>query len=87
MSPRCPGGNHKGPIQQFTEVCLACGHNIYETDAEYEAALDRELATDRVAEKEHALRAKQAADRGPCPHLNVQQFSEICLDCGKNIYE
>lgn len=23
----------------------------------------------------------------PCPHHNVQQFTEICLDCGVNIYE
>ena len=22
-----------------------------------------------------------------CPHNNVQQFTEICLDCGVNIYE
>lgn len=33
----------KGNIQQFTEVCLDCGHNIYETDEEYEASLRREL--------------------------------------------
>lgn len=23
----------------------------------------------------------------PCPHHNVQQFTETCLDCGANIYE
>lgn len=22
-----------------------------------------------------------------CPHNNVQQFTECCLDCGRNIYE
>lgn len=22
-----------------------------------------------------------------CPHNNVQQFTEYCLDCGRNIYE
>jgi hypothetical protein len=22
-----------------------------------------------------------------CPHKNVQQFTECCLDCGRNIYE
>lgn len=21
-----------------------------------------------------------------CPHKNVQQFTEMCLDCGRNIY-
>lgn len=23
---------HQGPIQQFTECCMACGRNIYQTD-------------------------------------------------------
>ena len=22
-----------------------------------------------------------------CAHKNIQEFTEICLDCGKNIYE
>ena len=22
-----------------------------------------------------------------CPHHNVQQFTEFCLDCGENIYQ
>jgi hypothetical protein len=26
-------------------------------------------------------------DMARCPHHNVQQFTEICLDCGRNIYE
>lgn len=26
-------------------------------------------------------------DPSACPHNNVQQFTEICLDCGRNIYE
>ncbi len=33
----------KGNIQQFTEVCLDCGHNIYETDEEYEKSLRQEI--------------------------------------------
>lgn len=52
--------NHsRGNIQQFTEICLDCGHNIYESDAEYEASLARdvrrlqdELAKHRVQRKE-----------------------------------
>ena len=32
-----------GNIQQFTEICLDCGHNIYETDEEYERELQREI--------------------------------------------
>lgn len=49
----------KGNIQQFTEVCLDCGHNIYETDDEYEAslkqeiyALRKELQQDKIADLE-----------------------------------
>lgn len=38
--PRC---KHTGSVQQFTEICLDCGHNIYETDAEYEASLRRDI--------------------------------------------
>ena len=38
-----------GNIQQFTEVCLDCGRNIYETDAEYEASLQRDIR--RLQEK------------------------------------
>jgi len=37
--------DHKrGNIQQFTEVCLDCGHNIYETDDEYEKSLRQDIA-------------------------------------------
>jgi hypothetical protein len=32
-----------GNIQQFTEICLDCGHNIYETDEEYEVSLKKEI--------------------------------------------
>lgn len=36
--------NHeRGNIQQFTEMCLDCGHNIYESDAEYEASLEQDI--------------------------------------------
>jgi len=34
----------KGNIQQFTEICLDCGHNIYETDEQYEKSLHRDIA-------------------------------------------
>jgi hypothetical protein len=32
-----------GNIQQFTEICLDCGHNIYESDAEYEKSLHEDI--------------------------------------------
>jgi primosomal protein N' len=35
---------HTGSVQQFTEICMDCGHNIYETDAEYEESLRREIS-------------------------------------------
>jgi hypothetical protein len=38
---RCTHSN--GNIQSFTEVCLDCGHNIYETDEEYERTLKSEV--------------------------------------------
>jgi formyltetrahydrofolate hydrolase len=54
----------RGNIQQFTEVCLDCGHNIYETDTEYEASLEKdvrflqsELTKQRIKGKE-ALKEK-----------------------------
>jgi hypothetical protein len=25
--------SHRGPIQQFSEICLACGQNIWDTDS------------------------------------------------------
>lgn len=25
--------------------------------------------------------------KNPCPHKNVQQYTECCFDCGRNIYE
>jgi len=34
---------HTGNVQQFTEICMDCGHNIYETDAEYEASLRKDI--------------------------------------------
>lgn len=37
--------DHKGGnIQQFTEVCLDCGHSIYETEDEYEKSLKRDIS-------------------------------------------
>lgn len=50
--PRCK--HDKGNIQQFTEICLDCGHNIYETDEEYEASLQQEI---------EGLRARVRKDR------------------------
>lgn len=42
-------------IQQFTECCLDCGRNIYESDDEYEADLDKRLQSKRIAAKERRL--------------------------------
>jgi len=35
--------HNSGNIQQFTEVCLDCGHNIYESDADYEKSLHEDI--------------------------------------------
>lgn len=45
----------KGNIQQYTEVCLDCGHNIYETDEEYEASLQQELESLRGELREERI--------------------------------
>lgn len=46
--------HNSGNIQQFTEICLDCGHNVYETDAEYEDSLKREIQS-----LENTLRSKR----------------------------
>lgn len=35
--------HERGNIQQFTEICLDCGHNIYESDADYERSLHDDI--------------------------------------------
>ena len=58
---------HKN-VQDFTECCLDCGRNIYETDDEYEAYLDKQLQSHRIKIKELALKKLQSKgtnSRGP----------------------
>jgi formyltetrahydrofolate hydrolase len=45
----------RGNIQQFTEVCLDCGHNIYESDEEYEKSLRQEIYSLRKELKQEQL--------------------------------
>ena len=59
MVQRCVG-EHKGPIQQFTATCQACGRNIYETDTEYEAALDDALAKQGTSDQQQRIREKES---------------------------
>jgi len=47
---RCPHRN----VQQFTECCLDCGRNVYETDEEYMAYLKQ-----RKAEKDRNTTSNQ----------------------------
>lgn len=51
--PRCK--HDKGNIQQFTEICLDCGHNIYESDEEYEASLRRDIQRLRAELRTHTI--------------------------------
>jgi formyltetrahydrofolate hydrolase len=46
-----------GNIQQFTEICLDCGHNIYETDEQYEKSLREEIYHLRKELKQDELAA------------------------------
>jgi formyltetrahydrofolate hydrolase len=53
--------NHsRGNIQQFTEVCLDCGHNIYESDAEYEASLNRDIQRLQGELVKHRVQTKES---------------------------
>jgi hypothetical protein len=43
-------------VQQFTEMCLDCGRNIYETDAEYEHYLASEIQRLEGTKREKRIR-------------------------------
>lgn len=67
----CPHNN----VQQYTEVCLDCGANIYETPSERVERLNRDIAAlrneqlvsegDRLEEERDALRRALRKDPGP----------------------
>lgn len=40
-----------GNVQQFTEICLDCGHSIYETDEEYAKSVRQEIASLRAEKR------------------------------------
>ncbi len=63
MAIRCSGA-HKGPIQQVTATCQACGRNIYETDMEYEQDLDKVLESARKKHQGVSISLKEAELRG-----------------------
>ena len=50
----------RGNIQQFTEYCLDCGHNIYETDAEYEKSLSKDISRMQEELTQLAIKRKEA---------------------------
>ena len=54
---RCPHNN----VQQFTEMCLNCGRNIYETDAEYVKHLREKVAAKR--EQVRAAKLEREAEK------------------------
>lgn len=72
--------HHLGPIQQFTEYCLACGKNIYETGtcsaAEAQEAAERERLERRVAELESEVARLSRAPRQEAPSRAV-----VCPIC------
>lgn len=52
-----------GNIQQYTEICLDCGHNIYESDEEYEQGLQREIrGMQDELRKQRLVRLEQAKE-------------------------
>jgi len=58
---RCPHNN----VQSFTECCLDCGRNIYETDKEYLRYLrSKDKSTsDKIEELEVKLGIEHAGNR------------------------
>lgn len=55
---------HHTNVQQFTEVCLNCGRNIYESDEEYAASLRRDIEQKRRELREFEVeRLKEERDR------------------------
>lgn len=66
---RCP---HKN-VQQFTECCLDCGRNIYESDAEYLADLRKQKGLDgEIEQLEAELGIKHP---GNTPSLDIATFN------------
>lgn len=54
----------RGNIQQFTEICLDCGHNIYETDEEYEKSLIQEIeALRKIKGQDRLSKLEEERDR------------------------
>ncbi len=68
---RCPHNN----VQQYTECCLDCGRNIYETDQEYYANLlerkrsqQRDGLSDRIERLERELGVNHPGNSGNIPY-------------------
>lgn len=95
-------------VQQYTEICLQCGKNVYQADAEERAEREAQAQAAAPAPKKKAKRNRKAVVQEPVvpvtpavpasgpmppagkrfgPHgSNIQQYTEMCLDCGENIY-
>lgn len=71
---------HSGPIQQFTEVCLACGENIYATAScptrQVPREVERERLERRVTELESEVARLSRASRVETPPGHV-----VCPMC------
>ena len=77
---RCEGGKHKGPFQEYTETCLACGRNSYETYAEYERWLDEQLKEARIREKERKVdQYMKPIVLTPQEYVHLEKQPESCL--------
>ena len=81
---------HIGPYQQFTEVCLACGENTYDTDLCIEEGQAEQILAERKVRHDQmaANRARIAAGgQSPCrnghqgPYIEAYSM-DICVACG-----
>lgn len=79
---RCRDGIHTGVDTSRLPICLDCGHDIYVSDADYEASLDAELAKEgTIRWADPKPRCKDNLHVGP-----VGTHSQDCRACGWNIY-
>ena len=81
---------HIGPFQQFTECCMACWNNVYETDECIEEGEAEQILGARRRDYEQAeirYRAFQETGVNPCAdgHAGPISDSDYCISCGEHV--
>jgi DNA-directed RNA polymerase subunit M/transcription elongation factor TFIIS len=77
----------RGNIQQFTEICLDCGRNVYETDEQYLQILREQVEQKRRQNRQDAVsRQIEALERefAGTPCANSTSNANACPNCGND---